>query len=167
MGNGNSIGSAIRAATDSAGSRYITGATGTSISTLTPCYWKDGAYTPLNLGTGNSWGEADGIAIDTLGSLDISGRVGPSSSSVSRCYWKAGALTVLSNSDVSDQPGEGWPWTGSGNLYVTGGTGTSPIVPVYWMNGTPASLPMGLGNSSGLTNGAFVDSSGISGSQVG
>jgi hypothetical protein len=160
MGTGNSVGIAGGAAFDSSGNLYITGATGASMSSLAPCYWKAGTRTPLALGTGNVFGAADGIAIDSTGNLDISGRVGPSSSSVSRSYWKGGTVTVLSNSDVSDTFCGGLVLDSSGNVYATGGTGSSPITPVYFLNGSPNSLPMGLGNSSGLTNGAFVDSSG-------
>ncbi|MGA2973793.1 MAG: chitobiase/beta-hexosaminidase C-terminal domain-containing protein [Spirochaetia bacterium] len=144
---------------------YISGTTGTSQNFQTPCYWRDGTLTPLQMGSGNTVGQAVNAAVDSSGNLYIAGCAGPTTSSwgynTLPCYWENETLTLLSIVGNTYGQAAGVAIDSSGNLYVAGCIwGIAGGEPCYWKNGTQFILSMGSGNTFGYANSVALDNAG-------
>jgi hypothetical protein len=88
----------------------------------------------------------------------IGGQVGTSSSSTLPVYWKDGTLNMLPLNGATNGGAFAIADDASGNIYVAGGTSTSPVG--YWKNTTYVPLSLGTSNTVGYLAGIAVDTSG-------
>ena len=143
-------------AEDSSGNLYIAGSSGSQIG-----YWTvfptGSTFTSISVGSYSSVFLTT-IAVDTAGNVWIEGAAG-ASAPFTFLYWEnSGSPTPLPGN-----PYQSWCLhaDGAGSVYFLGDTGTSPIVPDYWKDGTaPAPLALSGGNPWGDVYSMAADTAG-------
>ena len=163
---GNTFAYVQQTAVDSSGNVYIVGNQWGG-TTGGPVYYKnEGTPTTLPLGTynGNGYWSVSGIAVNSAGNLSFVVEYGPGSAATTLLYWASptSTPTVMSLPSGTTKIGQGFgsaAFDANGNFVVAGQAGntyqsgtsgnTTDGVPVYWLNGNSAKLPMGSGNAWG------------------
>jgi len=127
---------------DNTGAMIIVGDSGSSNTTKTPAYWKNGAETKLD-NSGYAQGQTLDIAVDSADDVYITGWSGIDEPSALGVYWKNGTrVPVDFGSYVGASSGVYLVTVNGGHVYLTGDVGdsTGHFYPALWTDGILTTL---------------------------